>query len=283
MTNLLGWLSQHEVLRNVLASIALSLFVLLLRSISFRLLKRSSWPEEVRIRTRVQLRGFLLLGWVAGLTLIWAAELRTAAISAVAIAAALVLATKELLLCLLGSFVRATSGAYSTGDRIEIASFRGDVIDLRPLTTTIMEVGPGHRRTGRVIVLPNSLLLSTPVRHESFTEDFVLHTIVLPVSRDADWQAIEQRMLAAALDVSAEYSARARASLARSAVRQGLPELSTEPRVYLHVPDPDRILLVLRMPSPAKERGRIEQAVLRAACAQPKTTAEPRTTAVPGN
>lgn len=266
MTELVGYLSQHEVLRNVLASAAVTLLLLLVRSVTFRLLKSSSWPEEVRIRARVQLRGVLLMAWAGGLALIWAAELRSAAISAVAVAAALVLATKELLLCLLGSVVRATSGAFSTGDRVEIGSFRGDVIDLQPLTTTIMEVGPGHRRTGRVVVLPNSLLLSTPVRHESFTEDFVLHTIVFPVAADADWRGVERRMLSTAREVSAGYSERARASLARSAIRQGLPELSTEPRVYLHVPDPGCIHLMLRMPCPAKERGSIEQAVLRAAC-----------------
>lgn len=267
-----AWLlyfAEHGVLRNTIASVLLLAVLLGLRRVVSRSVQNSSLPDEVRLRSRVQLRSAVLIIWTVGLVVIWATELRTLAISAVAVAAALVLATKELLLCLLGSLLRATSGSYSMGDRIEIVGFRGDVIDLRPLTTTIMEVGPGHRRTGRLIVLPNSLLLSNALRHESFTDEFVLHTITVPVPRETDWQAVEERMLEAAKRLCADYSEQARQHLARSSVRQGLPELSIEPRVYLQAPEHDRLHLVLRLATPARERGRVEQEVLRAALREP--------------
>ena len=265
----LHYFSEHNALRNAIVSLLLLLVLLVLRRVVSRFLQGPSWTDEVRLRSRVQLRTAVLVVWTAGLVIIWATELRTLAISAVAVAAAIVIATKELLLCLLGSVLRATSSAYTMGDRIEIAGFRGDVIDLRPLTTTIMEVGPGHRRTGRLIVLPNSLLLSSPLRHDSFTDEFVLHTITLALPREAKWQVVEQRILQAASRICADYSQQARQHLAQSAVRQGLPELSTEPRVYLQAPDFDRLHLVLRLPSPARDRGRIEQEILRAAFAEP--------------
>ena len=50
--------------------------------------------------------------------------------------------------------------------RREVAGVRGDVLDIGPLTTAVLEVGPGqsiHQRTGRKITLPNSVFLTHAV------------------------------------------------------------------------------------------------------------------------
>ncbi|MDZ7639603.1 MAG: hypothetical protein U5J83_15330 [Bryobacterales bacterium] len=38
---------------------------------------------------------------------------------------------------------------------------------------------------------------------------------------------------------------------------------SAEPRVYLHVTEPNRVEMLLRFPSPVRRQGRVEQAILR--------------------
>ena len=67
----------------------------------------------------------LLLLLLFGAIAIWAQELRTLALSFVAIAAAIVVATKELLMCLSGTLLRSSSRNVSLGDRVEIAGVRG--------------------------------------------------------------------------------------------------------------------------------------------------------------
>jgi len=56
------------------------------------------------------------------------------------------------------------------GGRIKLIgtpSIKGDIIDVGPLRTTLMEVGDGERlpsvQTGRLVKLPNSLLITNPV------------------------------------------------------------------------------------------------------------------------
>jgi len=62
---------------------------------------------------------------------------------------------------------------YREGDRIRVGNFKGDVVDINPMRTKIFEIGgeftASDLPSGRVITLPNSLLLSEPV--SNFTKD----------------------------------------------------------------------------------------------------------------
>jgi small-conductance mechanosensitive channel len=197
---------------------------------------------------------------------IWAEQLRTLALSVVAFAAAIILSTKELLMCLTGGLLRSSTGMFGIGDRIEVKKLRGDVIDLTLLTTTVMEIGPdqlSHQHTGRVVVLPNSVFLSESVFNENYMEDYVLQTTVLPVSRKDDWARIERHLLQAAAEVCGDFLAAAQSHIARMGRRRGIDVPSAQPRVSLHFPKPDELNLVMRFPAPARAKARIEQKILR--------------------
>ncbi len=198
--------------------------------------------------------------------MVWADQLRTLALSVVAFAAAIILSTKELLMCFTGGMLRSSAGMFHLGDRIEVKKLRGDVIDLTMLTTTVLEIGPeqlSHQHTGRAIVLPNSIFLSEAVINESFTEDFVLHTSVVPLSRKDDWERAERHLLQAANEVCGEFIEAARKHLSRLGKQQGIDVPSVEPRITLLFPKPEEINLLVRFPVPARKKGRSEQAMLR--------------------
>jgi small-conductance mechanosensitive channel len=256
-----------EQWRNIVASLFLLLAMLLLRvGVSRALLSIESVPAEQRRRWMVTLRNvaFFLFGF--GLLIIWAEQVRTWAISLVAIAAALVLATKELILCASGAVLRTLSRPFSVGDRIEINGVRGDVIDMTLLTTSILEIGPGiqnHLRTGRAITLPNSLLLSFPAINESYLDDFVLHVFSVPLLQDDEWEEAEKMLLVAAQDECASFLAEAKEKNKELARTQGFDTPSMEPRVTVRIPAANQIELVVRIPCPSRQKGALEQAILR--------------------
>jgi small-conductance mechanosensitive channel len=230
--------------------------------------KAKRMSEDLRRRWMIQVRNLTFLVIVLGLTIIWAEELQTFALSAVAVAAALVIATKELIMCVSGTLLEGSAKSFRVGDRVEVGPHRGDVYDQTLLTTTLLEVGPGQaaaQYTGRAVVLPNSIFLSQPVVNETFTEAYILHTVVVPVSMDDNWQQAERALLQAADEACAEYIAEARQHMEKVTKARGLHPLSVEPRVTLRLPEPGRLDLLLRMPVPAKRRGRVEQTVLRRA------------------
>lgn len=153
---------------DALASIALLAILLLARLIAGRALRhRENLPEQVVRRWTSNLRNLLLLIAIIGLTMIWAPQLRTFAISLTAVAVALVVATKELLLCLSGAALRTFTRAYSVGDVIEIGTTKGEVIDLDLFATRLREIEPREGSmilTARTVILPHSLLFSAPTR-----------------------------------------------------------------------------------------------------------------------
>lgn len=253
---------------NQLIRTGLMLAILLLTRwlIIVRLKNNNGMSKDMRRRWVAQVRLALLFFMMLGLMMIWGNELRTFAVSIVAIAAAIVIATKELLMCVSGSILKVSGRSFQIGDRVEVGAFRGDVVDQTLLTTTILEVGPGpsiHQHTGRTIVIPNSLLLTAPVVNETFSNEYVLHVFSVPIIEGEQWQEAEAALLESAKAECAEFQADAEQHMLKFVQRQGLESLSVEPRVSLHIDDSKSIVLLTRIAVPARRRGRVEQAILR--------------------
>jgi small-conductance mechanosensitive channel len=227
---------------------------------------RLSPQSEQRRRWVVNIRNTSILLIVLGLAALWAEAVETFGTLVLALGVGFVIATKELLMCATGAFLRAAANTYSVGDRIEIGHFRGDVIDLNLFTTTLLEVGPGtnlHLRTGRTIVFPNSKLLGDVVVNESFMKQYVVHVFHVPVRMNDDWQKAEEALIKAAEAECAPFLDEARDymdSLERSHGLRGLP---VQPRTFLQLTDPDKATLVVRVPAPVGRQGAIEQAIVR--------------------
>ena len=261
------WFSKEQIQFSAISSVILIVAVLVVKKLLLRaVLRLDSQQPEVRRRWVVNIRNASLVVLLLGLITIWAQPLHTLAVSFIALAVAMVIATKELILCVSGAVVRATSKSYAVGDRIEIAGKRGDVVDQNLFTTTLLEIGPGHsshQYTGRAIVVPNSLLLNTPLINETFTHDYVLHVFSIPLTSGDDWQRAEQILLEAAQIECSPFLDQARTYMKSIESQRGLDSPTVAPRVTLQVPEPGKINLLLRVPVPSRRKGRLEQAILR--------------------
>lgn len=260
-----GW--KEWPLGQIAATVVVVGLLVLIRYLVLRGIRRAeAIAPELRRRWMVTTRNVALLVLVLSLFVIWASELRVLAVSIVAIVAAIVIATKELIMCVSGTVLKTSGRSFSIGDRIEIQHLRGDVIDQTLLTTTILEIGPGdktHQHTGRAITLPNSLFLTNPVTNESFTDEYVLHVFVVPMKAGDDWETAQDLLLDCATSVCQPFLTEARMHMERLAKDQGLYTPSVDPRVTIQLPEPDKVLLVVRIPVPARRKGRVEQEILR--------------------
>lgn len=256
----------RETAPNVVAMLALLATVVSLRFILLRaIVERESVPLDVRRRLSVQIRNVLGIVFVVGLFFILANELRAFAVSLVALAVAVVLATKELILCLSGSALRIGANAYTIGDRIEINGVRGNVIDQTFLATTVLEIGPGHitsQYSGRAVVFPNSLLLTHPLVNETYMKDYIVHIMTIPLAMTDNWRKAEQILLKIANEECAPFLETAARHMKDLEGKNWLDVPSVKPRVSLQIPEPGRLNLLLRIPTPAHRTSKIEQAVL---------------------
>ncbi|EZQ20042.1 hypothetical protein DHB74_14460 [Pseudomonas sp. G11-1] len=264
------WLPDNFVISDAVLSLLASSAILMvtvfiLRALTTRFIQRTVQSPELRGKWLVNSRNGFLLLLLLGLVMIWGEELRTLALSIVAIAVAFVVATKELILCFTGSILKSGSRSFVLGDRIQIKDLRGDVIDQSLLATTILEVGPGkhlHQRTGRRIVIPNALFVSEPVINESFTTHYDFHVFTIPFKREDNWQAAQQALLASATRHCEPYLELVRRYMSKIGNQRGLMMPSVDPRVTIQVPVAGEIHLTVRIPAKAGERNFIEQAIL---------------------
>jgi small-conductance mechanosensitive channel len=221
---------------------------------------------ESKRRWVVTTRNSVVFAFLIGLVIIWAHELQAFAVSLVAVAAAMVLATKELILCWSGAALRVSSKVYAVGDRIQIAGHRGVVLDHDAFATKLLEIGPGqsaHLYTGRVAVFPNSLLFTNALIKENPDQEYGLYTLVVPIKIDDDWQKAERTLVEAAKAECAPFMEEAVRQMKLLEQANLLEAPSPEPRITIQLPESGKLHLVLRFPAPDRGRSRIEQAILR--------------------
>lgn len=265
-STLLQAFDTREVIENLLLTLLLWAGAFGARWLLLRALKSRKLAIDEQRNYVAGTRSIVLVVLLVGTAALWFSQLKIFALSLAAVSAAMVLATKELIMCVGGTFLRTSSRSFEIGDRIEIDGLRGDVIDTTLLSTTILEIGPGrvgHQRTGRAITVPSSLFLSKPIVNESFTDAYVLHTFAVTVPHDTNWSAREAALLQAAGEEMAPYASEARLFFESMSRARGIETPTQEPRVLLQVDDAYSMKLICRLPTPARRKGRIEQAVLR--------------------
>lgn len=248
-------------------SLILLLFLVVSRTLIVRWIANNpTLSMESKRRWVVTTRNSVVFVFLLGLVFIWAHELQTFAVSIVALAAALVVATKELILCWSGAALRVGGKVYTVGDRIQIAGHRGVVLDHDIFATKLLEIGPGqsaHLYTGRITVFPNSLLFTNALIKENPDQEYGLYTLTIPLLPDDDWQKGERALLDSAKAECAPFMDEAMRQMKLLEQANLLEAPSPEPRITIQLPESGSVHLVLRFPAPDRGRSRIEQAILR--------------------
>lgn len=154
---------------------------------------------------------------------------------------------------------------FEVGDRVELAGFAGDVVDVRLFQFTLLEIGnwvTADQSTGRLVHLPNALLFTTPLAN--FTRGF--HTIwtELPVlvTFESNWPRAREALQVIARHHGGEAAERARAEMAAIAGRYALPASATDPAVYVTVED-SGVKLTLRTPCDPRARREVTDTLWR--------------------
>ncbi|MBB5190561.1 small-conductance mechanosensitive channel [Silvimonas terrae] len=265
--DLLSTITDVAFLRDLFISLGLIVILLFGHAMVRRaILSRSKLQPEDKRRLMVYSRNVSLILFVLGAVVIWGHEIEAFAVSLVAIAAAIVIGTKEIIMCVLGSIYRTTSRAFEVGDRIEVGHIRGRVIDMNLLNTTLVESSaalPNKGTVGRGVVIPNSMFLSTPVYNETMLGAYVLQTIHIALNRGEDWQTAESALLEAGAAVIAEYMDDLLMHVRELERNYAVDTPPTEPRVRISLDDREAFNLHLQLPVPLGQRARIEQRVLR--------------------
>lgn len=231
-----------------------------------RYLARGEVPAERRRLHLVWARNIIWSLVLFAVASVWASTLAGFALSLAAVAGAMLIVSKELLMCVLGYLYLTFVRPFKIGDVIELGTIHGRVIDTDMLATTLAEHGESGLPTGRTAALPNALLLTSPLKNTSTTGVFVLHFLRIPVAAKPvrDLGPIERAAMEAAVEATRDWQHQAEAHFRQIADESFIELPSGRIRTYWDYGDRDTLLLCVRLACPEKMRLQVGQDIFKA-------------------
>jgi len=189
MDSMIGNLTGHPLFIKGVTAILVMLLILSMVRFAQAIVSEKIEDKDLRYRTR---KSFSLAGYaltLAAAIVIFSDQFTNLAVIIGALSVGIGFALRELIQGLIGWAVVSFGGLYKTGDRIQIGGVMGDVIDIGPLTTTVMECCAWVKSdlyNGRVVFLSNSLILREHVFNYNADFPFLWDEIVIPVRAGSD-------------------------------------------------------------------------------------------------
>lgn len=245
----------HEILTSAVFIVAL----IILRIIMIRVIKhgRDTLSKDQRRWIVLAKNAAITLGLI-GLIMIWAPQLQTLALSLTAVMVAIVIALKEVILCITGGFVRVTTTPFRVGDWIIFDGHAGEVVDIDAFTVRLQEVdltNSNFKFTGRMITVPNSKLFTANItnlnvsrRGHMFLDVSVKipHNDIDPVRLMNDFKTIVE-------SVHNDLHQPEGDSAVRSVKKTGMGTSSSDPLVSLQTTDLGHYITSVRLYVPVEK------------------------------
>jgi small-conductance mechanosensitive channel len=268
MEQVAAWLSglTHIALttsRKIVDTAAAVLILWALRALILRIV----WGRSDDAATRYGWRK--VTGYVAvaigslALARVWFIGFRSFATFAGLVSAGLAIALRDIIANLAGWVFLVWRRPFVVGDRIQIGEHRGDVIDIRVFQFSLMEVGnwvDADQSTGRVLHVPNGLVITQPVANYSRGFPYIWNEIPVLITFESDWKKAKEILLEIVTNRPEALSERAEQALREASKKFFIRYPTLTPTVYTTVKE-SGVLLTLRYLCPPRRRRGTEQSI----------------------
>lgn len=202
---------------------------------------------------------------------LWFSQLQSVFVSLLAFAAAIVIALKEIIMCITGGMLIGFNKYFVNGDRIEVDGLKGFVVGKTITATKLLEIGPernSQQTTGNIISIPNSVFLAKSIVNQSNLQNYSIRSFIFSPFSPELYDISETKLLEIANAVARDYLKQARDSISSFCKKEGITTPTIEPRVKLLLSENNEAKLLLKMPVDNKDVANIEQRIHREYYAQ---------------
>jgi len=226
----------------ILAYVALQLLLRRLVNVHVKMASR-------RYTLRKTINYTLGFGALATLVLIWTSGGGTGLAAYLGIVSAgLAIALADPLTNVAGWLFLLVRKPFGVGDRVQVGSHAGDVIDLRLFQFSMVEIGnwvQADQSTGRVIHLPNGWVFKHPIANYTQDFNFIWDEIPVTLTFESDWRRAKDILGRIAEEHSSIPSEQAQDEVRRAARKYHILYQHLTPIVWTSVAD-NGVTLTLR-------------------------------------
>lgn len=181
----------HAAQLQIIFSLVVALFLWVLRTVIIRIVCRKTDDPLIRYRWRkgttygAVILGFILIGRV------WFAGIQSLATFLGLLSAGLAIALQDLVKSFAGWIFILSRRPFVLSDRIQIGDYAGDVIDIRIFRFSLVEIGnwvDADQSTGRILHVPNSLILTDVVANYTRGFEFIWNEIPVMITFESNWE-----------------------------------------------------------------------------------------------
>ncbi|MBP2132361.1 small-conductance mechanosensitive channel [Methanomicrobium sp. W14] len=199
------------------------------------------------------------------ITQIWIENTESLVISYGIIAAGIAIALQDLFRNFVGGIIIAVSGVYRVGDRVRVKDSLGDIMDIGIMNTTMMEAGgfnDSEQPTGRLITMPNSVVISETVYNYTRDHSFIWDEIKVSLTCESDWKKAAENFLNIVTEETGSLTKQAENEIEILGEKYYLPKKMVEPAVYIRLAE-SRVELGIRYVTDSRDRRIISDALNR--------------------
>jgi small-conductance mechanosensitive channel len=178
--------------------------------------------------------------------------------------AGIAIALRDVVMAVAGWIFIITRRPFEVGDRIELGSVSGDVVDIRSFQFTMVEIGnwvDADQSTGRIIHVPNEKIFKEECINYTQTFRFIWHEIPVTITFESDWKKAK-RILTEILNKTHGEIAKTAEHSIRDASKQYMIYYSKlTPIVYTTIRDSGIMLTMRYLCRPQMRRNSEEEIV----------------------
>ena len=195
-TNLLKWIESNitigsNIRINFLITIVIIFTIWSIRFAIIKIVWKKTEKNKVRYNWR-KISGYVAVGFIIIIIgIIWIEGFESITTFLGILSAGLIFILRDPVMNFIGWIIIISRRHLEAGDRIQIAEFAGDVIDINIFYFTIMEIGnwvKADQSTGRIIHVPNSLVINNALANYTKGLEFLWNEIPVVVTFESNWQ-----------------------------------------------------------------------------------------------
>ncbi len=239
MTDILAtsqrWLADPNFIKLIEVAIGILIISIVSKTLG-RILPRQIQDGDLRYRIR---KAINIIGYVATVLLIitvFNSSLGQLTVIFGVAGAGIAFALQEVIASIAGWAAVSFGQFYKPGDRVQLGGITGDVIDISPLRTTVMEIGGWVKSdlyNGRIVRIANSFVFKEPVYNYSADFPFVWDEISLPIKYGSDHHLAREILYRVADEVVGEYVPQAQASWSKMVRKYLIEDAKVKPMITL--------------------------------------------------